>query len=45
MDAVRNHRIFGIPLFMVYSAGTRIHDGLDIMIHGLYPNFTGGIHE
>lgn len=45
VDAVRNHRIFGIPLFMVYSAGTRIHDGLDIMIHGLYPNFTGGIHE
>lgn len=39
VDAIRNHRVYGIPLFMVYSAGVRIYDGLDIMIHGLYPNF------
>lgn len=45
VDAIRNHRVHGVPLFMVYSAGTRIHDGLNLMIHGLYPNFTGGIHE
>lgn len=45
VDAIRNRRVHGVPLFMVYSAGTRVHDGLDIMIRGLYPNFTGGIHE
>ena len=45
VDAIRNHRVYGVPLFMVYSAGTRIHDGLNLMIHGLYPNFNGGIHE
>ena len=39
VDAIRNHRVYGIPLFMVYSAGVRIYDGLDIMIRGLYPNF------
>lgn len=39
VDAIKNRRVYGIPLFMVYSAGVRIHDGLDIMIHGLYPNF------
>ncbi len=39
VDAIRNHRVYGIPLFMVYSAGGRIYDGLDIMIRGLYPNF------
>lgn len=45
VDAIRNHRIYSIPLCMIYSAGTRVKDGLDIMIQGLYPNFTGGIHE
>ena len=39
IDAIRDHRVYGIPLFMVYSAGVRIYDGLDIMIRGLYPNF------
>ena len=45
VDAIRNHRVHGIPLFMVYSAGVRIYDGLDIMIRGLYPDFQSKMHN
>lgn len=41
VNAVKHRRIYGLPLYMVYSAGTRVHDGLTVMIQGLYPQWKG----
>ena len=34
---VQQRRIYPIPLYAVYSAGTRTYDGITIFAHGLYP--------
>ena len=38
---VQQRRIYPIPLYAVYSAGTRTYDGITIFAHGLYPQIYG----
>ena len=38
---VQQRRIYPIPLYAVYSAGTRTYDGIMIFAHGLYPQIYG----
>lgn len=38
ISAVKNHRIYITPLFMVYSSATRMYDGIRLMAKGLYPD-------
>ncbi len=38
VDAVKNKRVFLLPLYAVYSAGIRSLDGIQIISKGLYPN-------
>lgn len=37
VDAIKNHRVYPIPLYMVYSSGVRTYDGIQTMAQGLYP--------
>lgn len=36
LKAVRNHRIYGVPFFMIRCPGIRILDGIRLFRHGLY---------
>lgn len=38
VNALRNKRVYFLPLLAVYSPGIRLSDGIDIVSHGLYPN-------
>ncbi len=38
ISAIKNHRIYTIPLFMVYSSAVRTYDGIKKMAEGLYPD-------
>ena len=37
LSCVEQRRIYPVPLYAVYSAGTRTYDGITIFAHGLYP--------
>ena len=37
LSCVEQRRIYTVPLYAVYSAGTRTYDGITIFAHGLYP--------
>jgi len=37
VSAVRNRRVYIVPLFMVYNSATRTYDGICLMSRGLYP--------
>lgn len=37
LRAVRDRRIYAVPLYAVYSSGVRTLDGIQIMAKGLYP--------
>ena len=41
LSCVQERRIFTVPLYAVYSAGTRTYDGITIFAHGLYPEIYG----
>ena len=41
LACVRERRIYTVPLYAVYSAGIRTHDGITIFAHGLYPEIYG----
>lgn len=38
LQAIRNGRIYFLPLLAVYSPGIRLSDGITIVSHGLYPS-------
>lgn len=38
VNALRNHRVYFLPLLAVYSPGIRLSDGIEIISHGLYPD-------
>lgn len=38
VNALRNKRVYFLPLLAVYSPGIRLSDGIDIVSHGLYPD-------
>jgi len=37
LKCVKEKRVYGIPLYAVYSSGVRTLDGVQIMARGLYP--------
>lgn len=37
LKAVKNKRIYPVPLYAIYSPGIRAYDGIRIMAQGLYP--------
>ena len=37
LSCVKEHRVYTVPLYAVYSAGIRTYDGITIFAHGLYP--------
>ncbi len=38
LRCVKEHRVYTLPLFTVYSSGVRTSDGIDIIAKGLYPD-------
>lgn len=38
VNALRNKRVYFLPLLAVYSPGIRLSDGITIVSHGLYPS-------
>lgn len=37
LTAVKNHRVYPLPLYAIYSPGVRAYDGIKIISRGLYP--------
>lgn len=42
IKAVKNRRVYSLPLYAVYGSATRTYDGICMMAAGLYPDLFGG---
>lgn len=38
LQCVQQQRVYTIPLYTIYCAGTRLHDGIRILAKGIYPD-------
>lgn len=45
INAVQQHRIYTLPLFMVYSSAVRTYDGIKQMAQDLYPDLHEGVPQ
>lgn len=45
INAIKNHRIYTVPLFMVYSSAVRTYDGIRKMAEGLYPDLYDEVRQ
>ena len=42
VNAIKNKRIYNLPLYVIYGSATRTYDGICMMAAGLYPDLFGG---
>ncbi len=45
ISAIKNKRVYNLPLYSVYGSATRTYDGICLMAAGLYPDLFGGKNE